>query len=307
MGTTNDTITATSTASNVNQTITFYTADIGNQIPAIILNGVARTNGQTMSLACGTYSLTADLHYATSGGSSSSSVQYGFDSWSNSGGSIANTGVQDTTYTVNGPGSITLNAKPIPFIQDFTLAQCQSQASSSSVTVVDSRDGSDYTVRYINGNCWMTQNLRIAGGTTLTSTYSNVSSSYTIPTTPLEGTSYSYTAGQVQDSGNTTTGYWYNFCAASAGTNCQSSTQYDTTYDICPKGWRLPTNSEFSTITGTSYISAFSPVTGRGYWWSSTVYNSSSQYCLNYNGSSNLRTSFNGRGFGNYVRCIRSS
>ena len=204
-------------------------------------------------------------------------------------------------------------------MQGFTVSDCQASASSGNVTLRDLRDNNSYTVRYINGNCWMTQNLRLAGGTTLTSTYSNVSSSYTIPTTDLTSGN-SYTDGRIHNSGNSTYGYWYNFCAASAGTNCQDSTKYDTTYDICPKGWRLPTRSEFSGITGTSYISAFSPITGgyyiggslsnisTGFWWSATAFASNNQYNLRYNGNS-LYTSISGSGndFGFYVRCIRSS
>ena len=207
----------------------------------------------------------------------------------------------------------------VVYMQDFTASQCSSLASSSDYTVTDRRDNNTYTVRYINGNCWMTQNLRLAGGTTITSTYSNVSSSYTIPTTDLTSGD-SYTDGRIHNSGDTTTGYWYNFCAASAGTNCQNSTQYDTTYDICPKGWRLPTYNEFRGITGTSYISAFSPVTGgiyyngslnstsTGYWWSSTAGGSNYQYNLYYHGSSLGTNSSGGSKYnGFYVRCIRSS
>lgn len=203
-------------------------------------------------------------------------------------------------------------------IQSFTNAQCQSLASDAEVLATDLRDNNQYTLRYINGNCWMTQNLRIAGGTTLNSSTSNVASSYTIPTTDLTNGGF-YIVGLVHNSGNTTTGYWYNFCAASAGTNCQDSTQYDTTYDICPKGWRLPTETEFSSLTG--YTSAFSPVTGGyfvngslidttsyGYWWSSTAGNSSDQYRLGYNGSSlNTSYDYDTKLHGFYVRCIRSS
>lgn len=219
--------------------------------------------------------------------------------------------------------TITLYAqweKEATYMQDFTASQCSSLASSSNYTVTDRRDNNTYTVRYINGNCWMTQNLRIAGGTTLTSTYSNVSSSYTIPTTDLTSGD-SYTDGRIHNSGNTTTGYWYNYCAASAGTNCQSSTKYDTTYDICPKGWRLPTYNEFRGITGiSSYISAFSPIYGGYYfngslnnsstygrWWSSTASDSYGQYSLSYvNGSLDAGTGVSRLG-GYYVRCIRSS
>ena len=305
MGTTNDTITATSTPSNIEQTITLYTSGGAS---SITLNGTTKTNGQTMSLACGTYNLTGAF-----------SSGYEFSSWSKSGsGSITNTGTLSTTYTVNGTGTITLNGKSsIIYMQNFTLAQCQAQAANSDVTVVDSRDNNSYTVRYINGNCWMTQNLKLAGGTTLNSSTSNVASSYTLPADSTSGFD-SYTVANMHYSGDTTTGAWYNFCAASAGTNCQSSSAYDTTYDICPKGWRLPTRSEQSGITSTSYVSAFSPVTGGyynsgslyytgyGYWWSSTASNSLSQYYLYYNSGS-----LNANGIGKYrgfsVRCVRSS
>ena len=201
-------------------------------------------------------------------------------------------------------------------IQDFTIDECQAKASDNDFTVVDTRDGNDYTVRYINGNCWMTQNLRIAGGTTLNSSTSNVASNYTIPTTDLTSGD-SYTVGRIHNSGNTTNGYWYNYCAASAGTVC-SDTKKSTSYDICPKGWRLPTNSEISAITGTSYISAFSPVTGgyynngslsstsSGFWWSSIPQSGPWQFFLYYEDSS-LKVNINARSFGFYMRCIRSS
>ena len=303
VGTTNDTITATSASGNINQTITFYTTGGAS---SITLNGTSRTNGQTMSLACGTYNLTGAF-----------SSGYEFNSWSKSGsGSITNTGTLNTTYTVNGNGTITLNGKSsILYMQNFTKSQCQAQAANSDVTVVDSRDGSDYTVRYINGNCWMTQNLRLSGGRTLTSADSNVASSWSFPSTSLtSGNSYTDARYAV----DSTYGGYYNHCAASAGTNCQTSTQYDTTYDICPKGWRLPTQSEFAGIV--SYSSAFSPVysgnyytgslrnTGsRGYWWSSTAYSSGYQYFLSYY-SGSLDTSYNfSKCVGFSVRCVRSS
>ena len=202
-------------------------------------------------------------------------------------------------------------------MQDLSVAQCSGSSDGATATLKDRRDNNSYTIAKINGNCWMTQNLRLAGGITLTSTYSNVSSSYTIPTTDLTDSGNTYTEGAIHNSGNTTTGYWYNYCAASAGTNCSSSNSSNTTYDICPKGWRLPTLNEFSNIT--SYTSAFSPIYGGyyfngslynsstlGYWWSSTARNSSSQYTLlYYNGSLGTDSYFKYSGF--YVRCIRSS
>ena len=206
---------------------------------------------------------------------------------------------------------------PVPTgsIQDFTLQQCQYYANSSDYTLTDTRDNNTYTVRYINGNCWMTENLRLSGGRTLTSADSNVASGWEFPSTELAGNSYTYTEPQMTISSDTSYGGYYNFCAASAGTNCQTSSTYNTTYDICPKGWRLPTRSEFAGIV--SYSSAFSPVysgyyrdgslvnTGsRGYWWSSTAYSSDNQYFLGYY-SGSLRTDFSYKRYGFSVRCVK--
>ena len=307
MGTSNATVTATNSRSNVNQTITFRTSGGAS---SITLNGTSRTNGQTMSIACGTYNL-----------SGSFSSGYEFSSWSNSGGSIANRNTLSTRYTVNGPGTITLTGKgsvptPTGYIQDFTNAQCATYASSSNYRLTDRRDNNTYTVRYINGACWMTQNIRLSGGRTLTSADSNVTRNWSFPSTSLtSGDSYEDAYSTI--SSNTSYGGYYNYCAASAGTVCSSSSEQDADQDICPKGWRLPTLDEMDGIT--SYVSAFSPVysggyysgspygTGSiGYWWSATAFDSIRQYNLDYN-SGSLGDNFFNKKYGFSVRCIHSS
>ena len=206
----------------------------------------------------------------------------------------------------------------VQYMQNFTKDQCQSFASSSNYTVVDSRDGSDYTVRYINGACWMTQNLRLSGGRTLTPADSNVTQNWSFPTGSLTSGD-TYTVARSTISSNTSYGGYYNYCAASAGTVCDNTTEQDAAQDICPKGWRLPTLDEMNGIR--SFVSAFSPVysgtygngslgnTGSyGTWWSATAYTSYFQFRLFYS-SGRLYTS--GEGSYNYhgysVRCIRSS
>ena len=211
--------------------------------------------------------------------------------------------------------AVVAEPRAIIYIQDLTLSDCQSQASDADLTVKDKRDDNDYTVRYINGACWMTQNLRLSGGTTLTTSDSNVTRNYTLPSSSTSGFN-SYTVANMYNGTSTSYGAYYNYCAASAGTVC-SQTRADATQDICPKGWRLPTLNEMSGIT--SYTSAFSPVlsgsyykgsldhTGSsGYWWSATALNSNTQHTLNYNGSS-LDTSVSDKRLGLSVRCIRSS
>ena len=236
-------------------------------------------------------------------------------------GTKVDTSLPSGTYSNDVVVSVVANPAYVPTIsevadmQDVTAEICAASAEGETATLIDTRDGSDYTVAKINENCWMTQNLRLSGGRTLTSADSNVASSWSFPSTPLEGSSSSYTAPQVTISSDTSYGGYYNFCAASAETNCQTFSTVNTTYDICPKGWRLPTRTEQSTIIG--YTSAFSPVLSgyysngtingsRGYWWSATAYNRFLQYFLSYAGSS-LNIDYVGNKSSGYsVRCIRS-
>ena len=165
--------------------------------------------------------------------------------------------------------AVVAEPKALTYIQDLTLSECQAQASDADLTVKDKRDDNEYTVRYINGACWMTQNLRLSGGQTLTSEDSNVVGSWEFPNSSLTlGNSYSDARSAISDDPEHTLGYggYYNYCAASAGTVCNDTTAQDAVQDICPKGWRLPTESEMSGIT--SYVSAFSPVySGHYYQW----------------------------------------
>ena len=286
----------------------------------IIFDGNGNTDGnmKNQMVAYGGSISLSPSEYAKTG--------YAFIGWNTEANGSGVSYEEGATFHYSDPTtaeSITLYAQwrqDVGIIQNFTKSQCQSLASDTEVVATDIRDNSQYTLRYINGNCWMTQNLRIAGGTTLNSSTSNVASNYTLPADSTSGF-HSYTVASMHYSGDTTTGAWYNLCAASAGTNCQNSTQYDTTYDICPKGWRLPTQTEFSGITGTSYISAFSPVlsgyysngtllnaSSAGRWWSATAYDSSLQYYLDYASSGSGSTSYSINKFdGLSVRCIRSS
>ena len=237
-------------------------------------------------------------------------------------GTKVDTSLPSGTYSNDVVVSVVANPAYVPTIsamtnmQDVTAEICAASAESETATLIDTRDGSDYTVAKINGDCWMTQNLRLSGGRTLTSADSNVASSWSFPSNSLTSGD-SYTEARSLISNNTSYGGYYNCCAASAGTVCNNTTKQDATQDICPKGWRLPTYNEQNGIR--SYGSAFSPVlsgnyyngtldgTGsRGGWWSATASITGGQYGLYYNGSS-LDTGDYNRNRGFSVRCIRSS
>ena len=216
------------------------------------------------------------------------------------------------TNVINFIGITNPDPEPPVYMQDATLADC-------GKTMYDKRDNSDYTTALINDQCWMTQNLRFTG-TTLSTTTSNVSADRTISYGDLTSGN-SYTEARIHNSNDATTGVWYNFCAAGAKETgaCTDSSTYTSSYDICPKNWHLPTDSQSSGIT--SYKDAFSPVAGGAYynsilqvtnlgiWWSAAAYDADYQYGLYYytSGIFGYDYNYHYKYRGHYVRCVRSS
>ena len=217
-----------------------------------------------------------------------------------------------------------------PYMQDFTASQCQTKASNAPFTVIDRRDGSDYTVRYINGNCWMTQNLRITG--TISAIDSNFSSPASFNTAGAGDLRVAYNTyydsqSHLADSTDVTTfsslgyttkqlGAWYNICAASAGQVC-SNTRITPTQSICPANWTLPDYSQAYGVI--NYASSFSPIysgffyntsvnTSYGNWWTTRASMNTDEYALIYsNGSLDINSGAMNKSAGNSIRCVRST
>ena len=124
----------------------------------------------------------------------------------------------------------------------------------------DNRDGVErsYTTALINGLCWMTQSLDLAGGTTLTPQYSNVQKNYTLPRSSSFGfnddnTAYVYNTNNNRCSSTSTPipcHSYYSFKAAVAGATYRNSGNIN--QDICPKNWRLPTKENYRSLTNKS-------------------------------------------------------
>ncbi len=215
------------------------------------------------------------------------------------------------------------------YMQDATDSSLAAAMPNSgdSTTLYDKRDESDYQITNIDGRYWMTQNLRItntagqATGTILAQD-SNFSTDLTFKGDLTSGNSYpnSYyhipTASELSTLGLTAeqVGVYYNYCAASAGTICQSASIANAAQDICPAGWHLPTQTEFASITsqmanfsvlasGNYYSSAL--VATPAYWWGSTGAAATTQYRLRYNGSA-LQNSTLNRRYGSTIRCIKN-
>ncbi len=232
---------------------------------------------------------------------------------------------QSVTNLASSGGSVTLYAQWAPkYIQDMTVSMCEIVANETPFTVYDRRDGNDYTIRYIEGACWMTQNLRITG--TVNSQYSNFSTYSNVDVCEGDltvGDTFDY--ARCHDSGNKTNGVWYNYASASAKTITGAPNETVATEDICPANWHLPSSDsadvagsvdslsstsatsilKFVPVDGGYYYGGLLRSTGHGYWWSTTASNGNSRLFLDYTGSSFMISGFYSRGNGNYIRCVR--
>ena len=195
------------------------------------------------------------------------------------------TGTETTTVTVGAKPTATnyggtytnsliftaiTNIPPTPTISSITTMQemtpeiCDASAENESKALIDTRGPQpyeSYTVKKLaDGKCWMTENLRLGGSSTinLTSSNTNITDPFTLPassTDKFSNDSTSYTTAGINTSKKDTVqpasdfspagkiGVFYNYCAASAGTYCAASGSGsgNAEHDICPKGWRMPT------------------------------------------------------------------
>ncbi|MBQ6127710.1 hypothetical protein IJI69_03405, partial [Candidatus Saccharibacteria bacterium] len=120
-----------------------------------------------------------------------------------------------------------------------------------TTTLTDSRGGTTRTYqvkKLADGKCWMTENLRLIGSFTPTSSDSDVASGSTFVLTASNSgtwcttqTQACYDQSMVLDSGRDDYGAYYNWYAATAGTGTYSVSSGNASGSICPKGWRLPT------------------------------------------------------------------
>ena len=240
------------------------------------------------------------------------------------------------------------------YLQNMTASQC----TTAGVTAYDSRDEEAYLVKKLaDGKCWITENLRLdisdaTVKTKLTSATTNAtdtilgylkngggSSPY-----PASGVSTSwadsYNLPYINTTYKNTTqaasgsapagkiGVYYNYCAASAGSYCYASGagSGNASYDICPKGWRMPTggsSGEYQALytayssNVANFESALStPLSGYfysgsarnqgtlGYFWSSTIYNTNGMYRLVVGASAVYPQDYYNRNYGFSVRCV---
>ncbi len=177
-----------------------------------------------------------------------------------------------TTFTVTAAP----NFYTISNMQEMTTAICNSVVTPSITAVdvdtngmhlgdpayvpqrvlSDTRDGNDYIISKLqDGNCWMTQNLRLGSSSSkilLSQTDSDVTTSFELPIAQTSGADVwsdwqdTVDSKHVYATNNTSYGNYYNWFTATAGTGTYTMASTSTTNlnnassSICPKGWRLP-------------------------------------------------------------------
>ena len=196
--------------------------------------------------------------------------------------------------------------------------------NSISITLRDTRDNNTYTVAKLkDGKCWMTQDLRIQNYT-LNSNDSDVSSTFVLPSSSIPWKTVNETTSNVyyRDSNY---GAYYSWNAATAGGG--SLTGGDAPCSICPKGWKLPSNTEGSNLGSLGLNCKAPPMNfhdnhgyfnGQNYssdsvswYWTSTATNSQygyragNLYCSGTSiGVGPYNSTTGQKQFGNPVRCL---
>lgn len=147
------------------------------------------------------------------------------------------------------------------------------KSNDAQRALYDIRDGNTYTVRKLaDGNCWMTDNLRLDLSTNVTLTENDTAlisrTSWTPDhaTQPSDGIDWGFNNLQsVIDTArsyhNSTYGNLYNWYAATASSGNYNLISGDAADSICPKGWKLPQSSS-GTASWNNLLIAYSLTDG---------------------------------------------
>lgn len=247
------------------------------------------------------------------------------------------------TYRLN----FSLNA--IPTITQYYMQDLSDPTLASSVCVTehptivfDSRDEQAYTIRRINGTCWMIDNLRLGFNRSnpniteinLTTNDSDVLSSKKLTLYDLvnygqnnaecygdAGYTNPCIHSYYEDTNGSGVGVWYNYAAASAGSIIGKNNDNTANESICPFGWSLPSKTKMVELLSEwslfNYL-VFHPgdyqngtlIDGENIHWFSSEASTTSPLVnrirLNYHKSDNILSTgvYGTRNVGQYVRCI---
>jgi len=149
-----------------------------------------------------------------------------------------------TAYTsTSADGALTVRFRSDYSVQNAGFALkfvLEDAGPCGRATTVSDYDGNSYSIKAFGSQCWMTQNLR-------TTRYSNGTSITLASYDTSSTTAYRYYPAN--SSNNVSSyGYLYNWKAVMR-TSSSSSTNPSGVQGICPTGWHVPSDAEFTQLT----------------------------------------------------------
>ena len=195
--------------------------------------------------------------------------------------------------------------------QTFTCPSNTDMPIGTVIALRDNRDNEVYTVaKLADGNCWMTENLRLDNNAAINSanTHSPISSFTALSSSSsswctqntdacynqslLNTNNIASTVSEMTGKGANIYSYsnYYNWYSATAGNGTRSVSSGTVSGDICPAGWHLPYGGDQTSEKGGNTSGGFYYLNNRiggdsnawrsfpnnfvysGYWYSSTAY-----------------------------------
>lgn len=152
----------------------------------------------------------------------------------------------NTAITADIDGSYHGDTNYVPQRTLYDYRGADGTGNKDNKVAPDSANARSYTIRKLaDGNCWMTENLKLplSAGVTVEAAYNNVSSPYSYTPSPAcSGDGECALNANTNLPSSTNGEYYYNWYASSAETGKSTDINTDTLASICPVGWRLPAN-----------------------------------------------------------------
>ena len=169
--------------------------------------------------------------------------------------------------------------------QDFTCPSNETMPIGTVIALKDNRDNEVYTVaKLADGNCWMTENLRLDNNVTINATNTNNPISTFTALNPssnswcIDSTASCYNQSMLNTNNIANTvspmtrtdaniysySNYYNWYSATAGNGTYSKSSRTESGDLCPADWMLPIGDQTSANGSFSHLDTSMGGTGSG-------------------------------------------